>query len=79
MWLVEQGWKVLTQALSVEKHLQSHSHHHVDRAAFLIPEHKCSVSGLSLCLAHQPKAQISETPGEHPQVPLGEIKHIKQM
>lgn len=77
MCWVEKGWEILTQALLAEKCLQSHSHHHVGRAAFLIPGHKHGVGRLSLCLAHHPEAWISETPGEHPQVPLGEIRHVK--
>lgn len=78
MCLVEKAWEILTQALPVEKCLQSRSHHrHIGRAAFLIPQHKCGVSGLSLCLAHHPETRISETPGEHLQVLPGEIRHIK--
>lgn len=52
--------------------------YHVGRAAFLFPGHKCVASRLSLCLAHHPEAGISETPGENPQVPLGEKRHIKK-
>lgn len=77
MCLVEKAWEILTQALPVEKCLQSHSRHYAGRAAFLMQGHKCGMSGLSPCLAHHPEAQISKTLGEHPQVPLGEIRHIR--
>lgn len=78
MCLVEKAWEILTQALPVEKCLQSHSHHHAGRAAFLTQGHKCEMGGFSLSLVHCPEAWISKTLGEHPQVPLGEIRHIKK-
>lgn len=60
MCLVEKAWEILTQALPVEKCLQTYSHHHVGRASFLISGHKCSMSRWSFCLACYLEVQILE-------------------